>query len=104
MSEYKAQLRFEGTDQPPVGVNVDLTDEHIVMRIGDEEVADWSRDEIRVSALLDGFHIRAEGEEIVLDVEDDARFALHLGLRNAHPNLRRRMSALLRDDTPRTAD
>jgi hypothetical protein len=50
---------------------------------------------------MDGFHVRAEGEEIVLNIEDDARFALDLGLRNAHPNLRRRMSALLRDEPPR---
>jgi hypothetical protein len=42
--------------------------------------------------------VRAEGEEIVLDVEDEAHFALDLGLRNAHPQLRKKMSALLRDD------
>jgi hypothetical protein len=32
-------------------------------------------------------------------VTDDAHFALDLGLRNAPPILRRRMSALLRSDT-----
>jgi hypothetical protein len=53
---------------------------------------------MRIQALPDGFHIRAEGEAIVLDVTDDAEFALELGLRNAHPALRRRMSALMRDD------
>jgi len=53
---------------------------------------------MRISALPDGFHIRAEGEAIVLEVEDDAHFALDLGLKNAHPTLRRRMSALLREE------
>jgi hypothetical protein len=48
--------------------------------------------------LPDGFHIRVEGEVLVIGVTDDARFALDLGLRTAHPQLRRRMSALLRDD------
>lgn len=98
MSAYDARLRIEGEDSPPVGVTIDLTDDRLVMSIGDEEVADWARSDIRVNALPDGFHIRAEGEALVVDVEDDAHFALDLGLRNAHPNLRRRMSALLRED------
>ena len=78
-------------------VLVDLSEDRLKMTAGEIEVADWPRDEIRISALLDGFHIRAEGEEVVLDISDDARFALDLGLRNAHPVLRRRMSALLRE-------
>jgi hypothetical protein len=61
-------------------------------------VADWSREEFRIQALTDGFHVRAEGEEVVLDISDDARFAIELGLRSAHPALRRRMSALMRND------
>jgi hypothetical protein len=72
------------------------------MSIGDQEVAAWAKRQLRIQALPDGFHIRAEGEAIVLDVTDDARFALELGLRNAHPSLRRRMSALLRSDEPET--
>jgi hypothetical protein len=52
--------------------------------------------------MPDGFHIRAEGEAVVLDVTDDARFAVELGLRNAHPALRQRMAALLRSDEPTT--
>ena len=96
MAAYDAQLRLSWTDDEPIHVSIDLTDERFTMRSGDVEVADWDRDQIRVSPHLDGFHIRAEGEEIILDVTDDARFALDLGLRNAPPLLRRRMSALLR--------
>ncbi|MCI0544801.1 MAG: hypothetical protein L0Z49_10215 [Actinobacteria bacterium] len=97
MSSYQGVLRIEGADEAPVRVLIDLTDDRLRMTAGDVELADWPRDEIRVSALMDGFHIRAEGEEVVLDVNEDARFALDLGLRNAHPVLRRRMSALLRE-------
>jgi len=100
MPAYDAQLRLDWTDEPPINVQVNLTDERITLKSGDVEVADWALDEIRVSPMLDGFHIRAEGEEIVLDVTDDARFALDLGLRHAHPMLRRRMSALLRQNAP----
>lgn len=98
MSAYEAWLRISGEDEPPLGVEIDLTDERLAVRAGDVQVGDWSRDEIRIAALQDGFHLRAEGEEIILDVTDDARFALDLGLRNAHPGLRRRMAALMRDD------
>ena len=98
MSAYEARLIFEGEDSPPVPVLLDLTDDHLVMTVGDEAVADWSRETMRINAMPDGFHIRAEGESVILDVEDDAHFALELGLKNAHPYLRRRMSALMRDD------
>jgi hypothetical protein len=98
MGAYEARLRMLDDTEPPLGVEVDLTDERLTLRAGDTEVADWSLNEIRVSALMDGFHVRAEGEEVILDVTEDARFALDLGLRNAHPTLRRRMSALMRDD------
>lgn len=67
------------------------------IRSGNEELADWTVDRISVFALQDGFHVRAEGEEVILSVTDDARLAIELGLRTAYPGLRRRMSALMRD-------
>ncbi|HJQ76480.1 MAG TPA: hypothetical protein VJ948_04365, partial [Acidimicrobiia bacterium] len=76
MTAYDARLRLDGADEAPIQVVIDLTDDRLTMKSGDVEVADWSRSEIRVSPLLDGFHIRAEGEEIILDVTDEARFAL----------------------------
>jgi hypothetical protein len=96
MTAYDAMLRLKGTDDSPIHVLIDLTDDRFTMRSAEIEVASWARDEIRVAPQVDGFHIRAEGEEIILDVTEDARFALDLGLRNAPPLLRRRMSALLR--------
>ena len=98
MSAFEGQLRLAGDDAPPVGVEIDLTDERMRVRSGEVEVANWSLRDIRVSALADGFHVRAEGEEVVLDVIEDGRFAIELGLKSAHPALRRRMSALMRED------
>lgn len=98
MTAYDAQLQIEGESTSPVPVVVDLSDDRLTMSIGDEEVADWSRDQMRIQALPDGFHIRAEGEAIILDVTDEARFAVELGLRTAHPALRQKMAALLRSD------
>jgi hypothetical protein len=97
MSVYDAQLRVGGSDEAPISVMIDLSDDRVSMWSGEIEVGDWARSEVRISALPDGFHLRAEGDEVILDVRDDARFALELGLRNAPPILRRRMGALLRD-------
>jgi len=98
MTEYEALLRIMGEDSPPLPVLIDLSEDRVVIEAGGEQIADWDRHEVRVSALPDGFHVRAEGEEIILDVTEDAKFALDLGLRNAHPQLRKRMSALLREN------
>lgn len=98
MSEFQGLLRMGDATERPMSIEVDLTDDRMRLTAGDVEVADWSRDEFRIQALPDGFHVRAEGEEVVLDIREDAKFALELGLRTAHPVLRRKMSALLRDD------
>jgi hypothetical protein len=98
VTSYEAQLQIEGDDTQPLPVVVDLTNDRLTMTIGSQEVAAWERDQMRIAAMPDGFHIQAEGEAIILDVGDDAKFALELGLKNAHPALRRRMSALLRSN------
>lgn len=98
MAEYDGKLRIDGDSDQPMNVTIDLTRDRMKLMAGDVEVADWSREEFRVRALTDGFHIRAEGEEIVLDIREDARFAIELGLKSAHPTLRRRMAALMRDE------
>lgn len=100
MSSFEGRLRVEGDTGPDIGVEIDLDGERMKVMAGDVEIADWTLDEIRVAALIDGFHIRAEGEEIILEVDDDGRFAVDLGLKSGHPALRRRMAALLREEDP----
>lgn len=98
MSTYEASLRMAGEDGPGLPVIVDLRDDRLEIRSGDVEIGDWSRDEVRVNADVDGIHLRAEGEEVVLDLTKDAEFAVEIGLRQAPPLLRRRMAQLLRTD------
>lgn len=98
MTAYDARLRIEGEKAPPLHVTVDLTGDHLSLKVGEEALADWRREDMRINALPDGFHIRAEGEWVILDVTDDARFAVQLGLKNAHPRLRQRMAALVRSE------
>ncbi|MFP5333180.1 MAG: hypothetical protein ACLGHX_12590 [Acidimicrobiia bacterium] len=98
MSTYEASLRMLGENGPGLPVVVDLRDDRLEIRAGDIEIGDWSRDEVRINADVDGIHLRAEGEEVVLDLTRDAEFAVEVGLRQAPPLLRRRMAQLLRSE------
>lgn len=83
MTSFDARLRVVGQSGLPLGVEVDLTGNHMIVTASGESIAEWVWDEIRISASPDGYHIRAEGEEIVLNVTDGARFAHELGRRAA---------------------
>ena len=98
MGTYFGSLRVPGERGPGLGVVIDLTDNRIRIAAGSAEIGDWTKDEVRVHADDDGFHLRAEGEEVILDLAEDAQFAVDFGLRSAPPLLRRRMAALMRDD------
>ncbi len=98
MTSYHGSLRMLGEDGPGLPVVIDLRDDRLEIRSGDVEIGDWSREEVRINADVDGIHVRAEGEEVVLDLARDAEFAVEVGLRQAPPLLRRRMAQLLRAD------
>lgn len=98
MSAYRGALRMPGELGPGLGVTVDLTGDRVRVTAGGTEIGDWDKDEIRLHAENDGFHVRVEGEEIILDLRDPAHFAVDYGLRSAPPVLRRRMAALMRND------
>ncbi len=97
MAAFEGKLRVQGDVDPPISVEIDLDDERMRISAGEVEIGEWGLEELRISAMLDGFHVRVAGEEMILDVEDDGRFALDLGLKTAPPPLRRRMAALLRE-------
>jgi hypothetical protein len=80
MTSFHARLRVVGQPGFPLGVDIDLTGDRMVLTVGGGELADWSMEEIEVLPRSDGFHIEAEGEEVVLHVSDAATFARELGL------------------------
>ncbi|MGH8928649.1 MAG: hypothetical protein ACRDWH_09885 [Acidimicrobiia bacterium] len=98
MDHFDGSLRLAG-DDAPIKVGIDLTDDH-VMKISAEEVAigEWRIGQVAVRALDDGFHMIADGEEIVIRTDNDPAFALAMGIRNAPTQLRRQMSDLMRYD------
>ena len=96
MADFDGVLRTPTERDTAIGVVIDLTDQRLRLRSGDTEIADWSLDEVRVNARSDGFHVKAEGEEVILDLTHDAEFAVALGLSSAPVALARRMS-MVRD-------
>ncbi|HEY7563881.1 MAG TPA: hypothetical protein VIA81_03055 [Acidimicrobiia bacterium] len=98
MEHFNGSLRLVG-DVAAVHVAIDLTDDHH-MRITTEdvEIGQWEIGGVTVRAADDGFHMMADGEELVLKTDDDPAFAIAMGIRNAPPILRKQISERLRYD------
>lgn len=78
MTSFDARLRVVGESGLPLGVEIDVTSERLVVLTGYQVLADWPLDEIQISSLADGLHVKAEGEEVVLNVPDEKRFIVEL--------------------------
>jgi hypothetical protein len=99
MTHFEGSIRLVGERGAGLPVHINLTDDHHLHLATDhEELGDWPITEIAVTAKDDGFHLRAEGDEIVIRTSNDAEFALAMGIRNAPTLLRRQMSELMRND------
>ncbi len=80
MTSFDARLRLVGQPGFPLGVDIDLSGDRMVLTVDGKQLADWSIEEIEVLAWADGFYIEAEGEGVVLNVSDEVTFARELGL------------------------
>lgn len=93
MSRYEGSLKMEGEAGLGLDVVVDLEHERMLIRTRDSVIGEWSLKDVGVHSEHDGFHLRIEGEQVVLSTKDDAGFATEIGLRSASPRLRRMMGA-----------
>ena len=82
MTSFDARLRVMGQTGFPLVVAIDLSGDRMIVTAGASELADWDLEKIRIVALADGFHIKADGEEVILNVADEERFAARVGLRS----------------------
>ncbi len=57
----------------------------------------WRVGDLGIRGKDDGFHMRAGGDEMIIDLSDDVGFALEVGLQSASPRLRRRMGAAYKE-------
>lgn len=100
MSSFDARLRVPGQARLPVNVVVDITEETLSVSTSDRKLGDWSLPELEISSRSDGFHMRLDGQEVVLSVDDSARFALELGSAGQHRANRSGISRRLAGITP----
>lgn len=91
--ELDGNVRMRGDTGPGVGVRVLAEDGRLRLVAGKELVGDWTISSIGVSALQDGFNVKAEGEEFILRTEDDVALAEEIGVVAASPRLARRLAA-----------
>ena len=79
MTSFDARFRLIGEPGFPLGVEIDLSGDRMVVKVDDAELANWPLADIKVHSRPDGFHISAEGEDIIINVSDGARFAREIG-------------------------
>ncbi len=79
MTSFDARFRLIGEPGFPLGVEIDLSGDRMVVKVDDQELANWSLAAIKVHSRPDGFHISAEGEDVLINVTDGARFAREIG-------------------------
>jgi hypothetical protein len=96
-ADLTGTVRMAGEAESAIRVEIRLEDEELrlVSRYG--ELGRWPLEDVGVSAKLDGFHLRIEGEELVLSTSDDAKFALALGIRSSNSPRLNRLLASARD-------
>jgi len=96
-ADLTGTVRMVGESNTGIRVEIHLEDEELrlVSRFG--ELGRWPLSDLGVAAQLDGFHLRIEGEELVVSTNDDARFALALGIRSSNSPRLNRLLAHARD-------
>lgn len=80
MTSFDARMRLLGEPGPPLGVEIDLTGDRMRVTAGGSYVANWALHEIAISPQGDGFHIEAEGEDVIINLADRERFATEIGI------------------------
>lgn len=102
--ELDGNVTMRGDIGPGVRVKVAADGQRLRIVSGNELLGDWTVSDIGISALHDGFNIKAEGEEFVLRTEDDVALADEIGLTAATPRLARRIATRHNPDEPPPVD
>ena len=91
--DTRGTLELTGEPGPEIPVRVQNDDAWLKLTTPEETVGHWPLADIGIRDRSKGFSIRAEGEEILLTVEDEVGFAEHVGLAAATPRLARKLAA-----------
>jgi len=97
-TDLTGTVRIMGEAESAIRVEIHLEDEELRLVSTHGELGRWPLSDIGVAAKPDGFHLRIEGEELVISTNDDARFAIALGIRSSSSPRLNRLLAGARDD------
>jgi hypothetical protein len=79
MGQFSASLKVPGdTSSLPATVNID--DGRLRVASGDHEIGNWALVDIDLTPGVEGVHVSAEGEELILQFGDSAAFEEAAGL------------------------
>ena len=74
MGTFDASLRTLG-DRKGLPATLTVADGRLAIEAGDQSIGEWSLDEIRLEPTPTGYRMAAEGEQILLDIENVDDFA-----------------------------
>ncbi len=97
MAEFVGRLLLLDAAGTQIRVVIDLDEERLAIKAGSKPLGSWPLSEVGVRGEDDGFHLRLEGEEVVVATDDDPAFARLIGLHSASPIMRRRISGALHE-------
>ena len=97
MAEFGGHLHLLDRGQTRLRVSIDLDEERLTIRAGSSLIGTWALSEVGVRGEDDGFHLRLEGEEVVISTNDDPSFARLIGLHSASPIMRRRIAGAMHE-------
>lgn len=84
MEQFKGTVRLAGDTEALQAVML-VSDRHLKVATRLHEIGNWELGDITSTLRPDGCHVRAEGEELIVSVEDPKRFAEAIGPRVTRP-------------------
>ncbi len=73
MGSFAASLKTIG-DRRGLPATIRVDDGRLSIAMGDQPLGDWGLDEIRLEPIPNGYRMAAEGDQILLEMEDTAAF------------------------------
>ena len=93
MGHFEGSLKMQGEAGTGINVEIDLENERLLIKTRSTVLGEWALSDVGIQSANDGFHLRIEGEQVILTTTDDAGFAMEIGLQSASPRLRRMLGA-----------
>lgn len=93
MGHFEGSLKMQGETGTGINVEIDLENERLLIKTQSVVLGEWALTDVGIQSADDGFHLRIEGEQVILSTTDDAGFAMEIGLQSASPRLRRLLGA-----------